>query len=167
MNPPSLTSALYFLPSGIIIFFKRHFSSYFNELIGIDSRLGSFNQYSHVYTPKDVQEIIEYARMRGIRVIPEFDTPGHTQSWGPGVPDLLTRCFDKNAKPLDCFGPINPILAKNYKVIRGYVGFNLEFDYFFSPPVMQFLKQFFSEVFSTFPDSYVHLGGDEVEFDCW
>lgn len=109
------------------------------------SQLGSFSQYSHVYSPSDVQYIIQYARMRGIRVIPEFDTPGHTQSWGPGFPGLLTRCYKKDGTEDDFFGPINPVPARNFK----------------------FLKEFFAETFEVFPDAYVHLGGDEVDFSCW
>jgi len=109
------------------------------------SQKGAYHPYTHVYTKSDVQEIVEYARARGIRVIPEFDTPGHTQSWGPGQPDLLTKCYDKHGKATGGFGPIDVSTESNY----------------------DFLRKLFQEVVETFPDTYVHLGGDEVDDVCW
>ena len=41
-----------------------------------DSQKGAYNAKTHTYSPKNVSYIIEEARIRGIRVVPEFDTPG-------------------------------------------------------------------------------------------
>ena len=34
------------------------------------------------YTSADVKEILEYAKVRGVRIVPEIDSPGHTYCWG-------------------------------------------------------------------------------------
>ena len=100
---------------------------------------GAFNNITHIYTQEDIRHLIHYAKNRGIRVIPEFDTPGHTASWGLGYPELLTSCDDGTRYAID---PLNP---------NSY----------------EFMTKFFEEVATVFDDVYIHTGGDEVSFDCW
>ncbi|XP_015931084.1 beta-hexosaminidase subunit alpha [Parasteatoda tepidariorum] len=108
------------------------------------SEKGSFNPKTHTYSQKEIAQIIEYARLRGIRVVAEFDSPGHTMSWGNGRPDILTKCYT-GSQWNGNYGPLDP---SNHDV---YV----------------FLKSLFSEIGTVFPENYVHLGGDEVSFKCW
>lgn len=105
---------------------------------------GSYQPYTHIYSPVDIVLLIEFARFRGIRVVPEFDSPGHTDSWGKGQKDLLTPCYKDNI-PSGTYGPINPILNTTY----------------------DFMTKFFREISYIFRDEYIHLGGDEVDFSCW
>lgn len=104
---------------------------------------GAFDPYDHIYTSSDVKDIIEFSRQRGIRVVPEFDTPGHTQSWGKSLP-ILAPCY-KDGKPDGTFGPIDPTKNLTYSVLSDLV----------------------KELANVFPDKYIHLGGDEVDFSCW
>ena len=117
---------------------------YVSKLFPDLSLNGSYNPQTHVYTPEDVQNVIEYARQRGIRVVVEFDSPGHTLSWGRGQKGILTECYTngtRNGK----YGPIDP--SKD--------------------AVYTFIEKLFGEVTNSFVDQYFHLGGDEVDFECW
>ncbi|XP_067143926.1 beta-hexosaminidase subunit beta-like isoform X2 [Centruroides vittatus] len=107
----------------------------------------------HVYTYEDIKEVIEYARLRGIRVIPEFDTPGHTQAVGKAFPQLLTPCYGE--------GPDKPY-TPNYTEHAAAEILNPMEDFTYD-----FFKALFEEVKGVFPDEYIHLGMDEVYYACW
>ena len=99
------------------------------------------------YSQAEVRELIAYARDRGIRVIPEFDMPGHSTAWFVGYPDLASAP-----------GP--------YQIERRWGVFDPAMD----PTrdnVYKFLDDFIGEMARLFPDPYFHIGGDEVNGKQW
>ena len=107
-------------------------------------QLGSDGNY---YTQDQVKEIIAYARDRGIRVVPEFDIPGHSTSWLVGHPELGSAPgpYTIERRP-GIFEPaLDPTREEVYK----------------------FLETFLGEMAALFPDEYLHIGGDENEGKQW
>ena len=106
--------------------------------------LGSDGLY---YTQEEAHELIEYARDRGIRVVPEFDIPGHTTAWFAGYPELASAP-----------GP--------YEIERRWGVFEPEMDPT-KEETYRFLDKFIGEMAELFPDAYFHIGGDEVKGKQW
>jgi hexosaminidase len=107
-------------------------------------QLGSDGNY---YTQDQVREIIAYAGERGIRVVPEFDIPGHSTSWLVGHPELGSAPgpYTIERRP-GIFEPaLDPAREETYK----------------------FLDTFLGEMAALFPDEYLHIGGDENEGKQW
>jgi hexosaminidase len=93
------------------------------------------------YTQDQAREIVAYARDRGIRVVPEFDMPGHTSAWFVGYPDLAsaTGPFHIERK----FGVFDPVMDPTRE------------------STYKFLDTFIGEMAAIFPDHFMHIGGDE------
>jgi hexosaminidase len=106
--------------------------------------LGSDGLY---YTQGEIRELIAYARDRGIRVVPEFDVPGHSTAWLVGYPELASGK-----------GP--------YEIERRWGIFDPAFDPA-NEKTYKFLNEFFGEMAKLFPDHFLHVGGDEVNGKEW
>ncbi|HYE66925.1 MAG TPA: family 20 glycosylhydrolase [Pyrinomonadaceae bacterium] len=99
------------------------------------------------YTQEQARDIIEYARERGIRVVPEFDMPGHATSWLVGYPELASAPgpYQIERQPGIMEPALDPTREEVYK----------------------FLDIFLGEMAALFPDAYMHIGGDENEGKQW
>jgi hexosaminidase len=100
--------------------------------------LGSDGLY---YTQEQAREIVAYAHDRGVRVVPEFDMPGHTSAWFVGYPDLASAP-----------GPFH--IEREFGVFDPVMDPTREGTY-------KFLDTFIGEMAAIFPDRFMHIGGDE------
>src|SRR5436309_9408595 len=99
------------------------------------------------YTQEQIRDVLAYAYDRGIRVVPEFDIPGHCTSWLVGYPDLASSP-----------GPF--FIGRQFGVFDPAMDPTRESTY-------KFLDKFISEMAKLFPDQFFHIGGDEVNGKQW
>lgn len=99
------------------------------------------------YSQDEVRSLIAYAHDRGIRVIPEFDMPGHSTAWFVGYPELASAPGPYEIeRKWGVFDPaMDPTQERTYK----------------------FLDEFIGEMAKLFPDRFFHIGGDEVNGKQW
>jgi hexosaminidase len=110
-------------------------------------KLQQLGSDGHYYTQAQIREVIAFAAERGIRVIPEFDIPGHTTSWVAGYPELASAP-----------GPYS--IERNWGVFAPVLDPSRESTF-------AFLDRFLGEMADLFPDPYFHIGGDEVLDTQW
>ena len=109
--------------------------------------LGAFSNDA-IYSPTEVEDLLAYAKDRGVRVVLELDMPGHNWAYSVAFPQLFANCSGQKGLPIqtefwqDAFDPTQPAL---YEMI----------------------EQLLTEMAGRFPDSVMHLGGDEVDPQCW
>lgn len=95
--------------------------------------------YGGYYTPEDIREILAYARVRHINVIPEIGMPGHSEEVLAAYPEL------------SCSG--KPYVNSDYCIGK--------------EATFRFLETVLSEVMALFPSEYIHIGGDEAAKNGW
>ena len=107
-------------------------------------------RYGGYYTREEVKDILAYADIRGITVIPEIDIPGHSRATITAYPEFSTdpKAAWGVAYTWGMYNRQNNVLAPN-------------------PETFQFLRTIFHEIADLFPSPYIHLGGDECSKLWW
>ena len=109
---------------------------------------GSSTTGHQFYSQSDIRRLVNYGLLRGIRIIPEIDSPGHFDTQAC-YPNLLTvadyPCPGAGPGKGTFTGPPDPS----------------------NPELWAFFKSVYAELATLFPDPYVSLGGDEAWLTPW
>lgn len=113
---------------------------------------GAYSPYQ-VYYPEDIIELVKYARVRGVRIVPELDAPSHVgNGWQWAEKDgkgKMAVCVNKEPWQSYCVQPpcgqLNPLHEGMYNV----------------------LGDIYKDFLDVFQTDLFHMGGDEVNFNCW
>jgi hexosaminidase len=110
-------------------------------------RLTALGSDGLFYTQQDARDLVSYARARGIRVVPEFEMPGHSTAWQVAYPKLAS-------------GTPPTSIRRDFGISDFALDPTREETY-------QFITRFLGEMATIFPDPYMHIGGDETPAPDW
>ena len=99
------------------------------------------------YTQQQARELVEYARERGVRVVPEFEMPGHSAAWLVAYPELAS-------------GTVPTGIRREFGISDSALDPTRDETY-------AFIGKFLAEMVGIFPDRYLHIGGDETPAPDW
>ena len=99
------------------------------------------------YTAEEIKDVVAYAASLGIRVVPEFDVPGHASSIVLAYPELGSGTKLDGIERR--WGVFRPLLDPS------------------NPNVYRFVEDVVKELTELFPDHYLHIGGDEIDDRDW
>lgn len=100
------------------------------------------NDGKRYYTKEQIRDIVEYCRKRFIKVIPEFDVPGHTVAAIASYPEL--SCFGQKRNVASSWGVKHDILCAG------------------KDSTLKFVYEVTDEIMQLFPDKIIHIGGDDA-----
>jgi len=98
------------------------------------------------YTQAEMKELITYAEVRGVSLVPEIDFPGHATAALAAYPQLAS-------------GPAPSHPACDFGILESAI--------FPSEENLEFITPIYEELMELFPSPYFHIGGDELKLDRW
>lgn len=102
--------------------------------------------YAGYYTQDEIREIIQYASVRQINIIPEIEMPGHAMAALASYPEFSCDGFKKSVAT--SWGVFEDVFCTKDEAII-------------------FLEEVLDEVMALFPGKYIHIGGDECPKTRW
>ncbi|MGL5317596.1 MAG: glycoside hydrolase family 20 protein, partial [Bacteroidales bacterium] len=106
------------------------------------------------YSKEDLKEIVRYAAVKGIEIIPEIDLPGHATALLAALPEL------------SCNGGVFETYPEERPWSRRKRG-NENMICIGNPKSFEFAEDIIDALIEIFPSKYIHFGGDEVPTDIW
>lgn len=103
-------------------------------------------EYGGYYTQEEIKEVVEYAKQRFIRIIPEIEMPGHALAALSAYPEL--GCRDEKYESATTWGVFEDVFCTKEETFV-------------------FIQNVLDEIVELFPSEYIHIGGDECPKKSW